>query len=551
MGCKQPRSNQNSLPVMKSTVSCLTLATVVGALVLTACGNRDANSAPKTEALAEQTPEQKFASTLKAAERGDAEAQYNLGSMYWNGEGVTKDLATAVEWYRKSAEQGSREAQLNLGWIYAYDYGFPTNTAEAAKWFRKAADQGDTEAQFHLGRMYENGAGVTQDLVQAANWYRKAAEGGGSDAQFNLGSMYAEGVGVTKDLTVAVEWYRKSAEQGSIKAQFNLGWMYASGDGVSKDLTKAFEWWKRAAEQGHESAQHNLGLMYANGTGVEKDEVLAYAWLNIAAVKGRSDSVSSRDMLEQKMTKQQLQEAQQLSSQWSKRQSIVRSGSSHLDTTAQSGTSTVQQKRGTGTVFVVSKAGHAVTNHHVVQGCTELRVEGRDGIAKLVTDDKVNDLALLQIPGQITATAPIAKEPQKIRQGEEVVVFGFPLNFVLSSGGNLTPGLISALTGLGNNTNQFQITAPIQPGSSGSPLLNKKGEVVGAVVMKLSDKEMAKATGSIGQNVNFAVSGQTLKTFLDTHKVDYRTTGLMSFDKSTADIADEARKWTTVVECWR
>ena len=122
---------------------------------------------------------------------------------------------------------------------------------------------------------------------------------------------------------------------------------------------------------------------------------------------------------------------------------------------------------------------------------------------------------------------------------------------MLSSGGNLTPGVVSALTGLGNNTNQIQITAPIQPGSSGSPVLNKKGEVVGVVSMKLSDAKMAKATGQIGQNMNFAVSGQTLKSFLDAHKVAYATGGFMFFNKSTADLADEAKKWTTVVECWK
>ena len=180
-----------------------------------------------------------------------------------------------------------------------------------------------------------------------------------------------------------------------------------------------------------------------------------------------------------------------------------------------------------------------------------MRIEGRDGVAKHVTEDAVNDLALVQIPGEVKAAASIANDPAKLRQGEDIVVFGFPLNSLLSSGGNLTPGVVSAMTGLGNNTNQIQITAPIQPGSSGSPVMNKKGEVVGVVSMKLSDSKMAKATGSIGQNVNFAVSGQTLRTFLDTHKVEYRSGGLLSFEKSTADLADEARKWTLVVECWK
>jgi S1-C subfamily serine protease len=138
-----------------------------------------------------------------------------------------------------------------------------------------------------------------------------------------------------------------------------------------------------------------------------------------------------------------------------------------------------------------------------------------------------------------------------LRQGEDVVVFGFPLNSVLSSGGNLTPGVVSALTGLGNNTNQIQITAPIQPGSSGSPVLNKKGAVIGVVSLKLSDSQMVTSTGSVGQNVNFAVNGQTLKTFLDMHKVTYNTGRLFSWEKTAADLADEARKWTMVIECWR
>ena len=151
----------------------------------------------------------------------------------------------------------------------------------------------------------------------------------------------------------------------------------------------------------------------------------------------------------------------------------------------------------------------------------------------------------------INDIAAITSDPAKLRQGDDIAVFGFPLNSVLSSGGNLTPGIISALTGLGNNPSQIQITAPIQPGSSGSPVLYKKGEVVGVVSMKLSDSKMAKATGQVGQNVNFAVSGQTLKSFLDAHKIDYAKGGYVSFDKSAADLADEAKKWTTVVECWK
>jgi S1-C subfamily serine protease len=178
-------------------------------------------------------------------------------------------------------------------------------------------------------------------------------------------------------------------------------------------------------------------------------------------------------------------------------------------------------------------------------------MSGREGVATVVASDAVNDLAFLKVSGSVNVAAVINSEPSKLRQGDEIVVFGFPLNSVLSSGGNLTLGIVSALTGLGNNSNQIQITAPIQPGSSGSPVMNTKGEVVGVVSMKLSDAKMAKATGQIAQNVNFAVGGQTLKSFLDAHKVEYATGGMLSFNKSTVDLADQARKWTTVVECWK
>ncbi len=356
------------------------------------------------------------------------------------------------------------------------------------------------------------------------------------------------------------EWSKLSEEEfaqeqqkamaGNADAQLRLGQMYFRGEGVPKDAAKAVEWFQKAAAQGNAGAQYVIGLMYGRGEGVSKDFVLAYAWLNLAAA-GNEHATEGRSIVEGQLSKSELAEAQRLSSAWKKDQILAREGRPASASTAPAATPGTLVKQQTGSLFVVSKTGHAITNQHVIQGCTELRIEGREGVAKKVTEDAVNDLALVQIPGEVKATAAIVTDPAKLRQGEDIVVFGFPLNAVLSSGGNLTPGVVSALTGLGNNTNQIQITAPIQPGSSGSPVLNKKGEVVGVVSMKLDDKKMVKATGQIGQNVNFAVSGQTLKTFLDTHKVEYRSGRLLSFEKSTADLADEARKWTLVVECWK
>jgi S1-C subfamily serine protease len=346
-----------------------------------------------------------------------------------------------------------------------------------------------------------------------------------------------------------VEWWQKAAIQGHAFAQLSLGQAYRDGEGVPKDAVKAVDWLEKSAAQGLTVSQMILGEVYADGNGVLADSVLAYAWMNLASGNGFDVADESRDRVARRMTTFELAEAQRLSSNWKEGQILVREGANK--STAGTTASGNLRKQGNGTIFVVSKAGHAITNQHVTTGCIELRIQGREGVAKLITEDAFNDLALVQIPTPVTDAATVASDPGQLRQGEDVVVFGFPLTSLLSSGGNLTPGVVSALTGLGNNTNQIQITAPIQPGSSGSPVLNKKGEVIGVVSLKLSDLKMVTATGSVGQNVNFAVSGQTLKTFLNTNKVTYSTGGFFSRDKSTADLADEARKWTMVIECWR
>jgi hypothetical protein len=109
------------------------------------------------------------------AEQGDTAAQYTLGFMYAEGEGVPQDDAEAVKWYRLAAEQGYAAAQSTLGFMYAEGRGVPQDYAEAVKWYRLAAEQGDADAQYNLGGMYAEGRGVPQDYVQAYMWFDLAA----------------------------------------------------------------------------------------------------------------------------------------------------------------------------------------------------------------------------------------------------------------------------------------------------------------------------------------------------------------------------------------
>ena len=112
------------------------------------------------------------------AEQGDATAQFGLGFMYAEGEGVLQDEKEAVKWYTKAAEQGSANAQFNLGVMYARGEGVLQDDKEAVKWYTKAAEQGYADAQNNLGAMYAIGEGVLQDNVYAHMWGNIASSNG-------------------------------------------------------------------------------------------------------------------------------------------------------------------------------------------------------------------------------------------------------------------------------------------------------------------------------------------------------------------------------------
>ena len=122
-------------------------------------------------------------SCLRAAEQGDADAQYNLGRMYQNGYGVAQDDAEAAKWFHKAAEQEHALGQNRLGLMYYYGQGVNKDYAEAAKWIRKIAEQGNVSGQYNLGFMYYYGQGVNKDYAEAAKWIRKAAARGHAGAK--------------------------------------------------------------------------------------------------------------------------------------------------------------------------------------------------------------------------------------------------------------------------------------------------------------------------------------------------------------------------------
>lgn len=521
------------------------LLTLIIALVV-GCSDSDITDKPKeanNPSVDAIKPKPDFLSLERQASAGDATAQNALGRLYSEG-------GRPLDWSRFSDKE--LDSIINKDWdsvslpnleYYAANE-VKKDAAKAVEWFRKAAEQGNADAQNYLGWAYANGQGVSKDLVKAVEWYRKAADQGNPHAQERLGWAYHEGTGVPKDAAKAAEWWGKAAEQNLAFAQNALGVLYDHGTGVPKDAAKAVEWYRKAANQGNSDAQHNLSISYWFGSGCPQDRVRTYMWANLAAAQGHAAAIKNRDLLDKRMTPDQIAEAQRLTREWKPGQSDVASGFSN-----KSGGEIA--KVGTATAFVVSDQGHLLSNHHVVSTCSQVRLAGSDKPLKLLPQDAANDLALLQMPDKPQAVA-VFRAANDLRQGESIVIYGYPLEGALAAGGNLSHGVVSALAGFGNNTSQIQVTAPVQPGNSGGPVLDGKGQVVGVVVQKLDAVKVAKLTGDVPQNVNFAINEATTRTFLDSNQVPYKTGKWWNLmGKNLEEVAAEARKYTVVVECWK
>ena len=206
-----------------------------------------------------------------------------------------------------------------------------------------------------------------------------------------------------------------------------------------------------------------------------------------------------------------------------------------------------------GTGFVVAD-GRVLTNNHVVAECGRLVVRNAAGTrvpGRVTATDRRRDLAIMTVANEVGPPLSFRDAPA-VRRGEGVVTYGFPLSGLLSSGPSLTTGNVNALAGLRDNPNNFQISAPVQPGNSGGPLLDSQGNVIGVVVSKLNAARTAEMTGGdIPQNVNFAVKGTEALAFLRSNGVQPRTAGSTGAEKRAFEIGEIANASTVYIECYR
>lgn len=164
---------------------------------------------------------------------------------------------------------------------------------------------------------------------------------------------------------------------------------------------------------------------------------------------------------------------------------------------------------GNGTGFFVNAAGELVTCYHVIEKATAIVVVVADGSphrAELLRASPATDLAVLAVdyrPSRYLTLAPSGRA----RPGDHVFTFGFPVMDVQGSEAKYTDGAISSLSGLGDEASMAQISIPVQPGNSGGPVVNDRGEVVGVVDAGADVKAFMEAAGTLPQNVNWAVRG--------------------------------------------
>jgi S1-C subfamily serine protease len=206
-----------------------------------------------------------------------------------------------------------------------------------------------------------------------------------------------------------------------------------------------------------------------------------------------------------------------------------------------------------GSGFIVAD-GRLLTNNHVIEGCA--RVTARNSRnetrpARVDAADPRRDLALLSVAPGFGPPLVFRASPA-VERGESVITYGFPLTGVLSSGPSLTTGSVSALSGLRDNPMHFQISAPVQPGNSGGPLLDAQSHVIGVVVSKLDAAEVARLTGGdIPQNVNFAIKGTEALAFLAQHGVDPTTAASSGPDQRASQTGEVAHPSTVFIQCFK
>lgn len=206
-----------------------------------------------------------------------------------------------------------------------------------------------------------------------------------------------------------------------------------------------------------------------------------------------------------------------------------------------------KSEKGQGTCFLISANGYLITNNHCIEGAKEITVKGIDGDfttkygATVVAADPSNDLALLKLGNKnIKFTTPsIGIRSSGVAQGEKVYALGFPKASAMGEEVKITEGIISAKSGVGGDISKFQISAAVNPGNSGGPLIDEQGNITGIICAK----------STIAESAGYAIKASYLETFLkNVDNFEYPNLVNTIKEKPFTDKVAEWKKYIYIVE---
>jgi S1-C subfamily serine protease len=268
--------------------------------------------------------------------------------------------------------------------------------------------------------------------------------------------------------------------------------------------------------------------------------VEAHKFFNLAAAQGLDAAEIMRKGVEPSMTSSQIAIAQRLASEFKPRKE---SNDSHL------GNPDVEfSLKASGTGFFISDDGYLITNNHVVKDAIKVRIVTSAGTfdAKVVQTDAANDLALLKVEGHFTAL-PITPS-RNVALGNTVATVGFPDPGLQGFSPKLAKGEIASLSGAEDDARYFQISVPVQPGNSGGALVDEHGNVVGIVAAKLNAAAALQSSGSLPENVNYAIKSSYLLSFLESVPgVQNKLKPPLTADRKFEDVVKSAQNAAVLV----
>ena len=194
-----------------------------------------------------------------------------------------------------------------------------------------------------------------------------------------------------------------------------------------------------------------------------------------------------------------------------------------------------------GTGFFVSRSGHIITNHHVVEECKAVKVsfKGNEVKASVLAVDRHNDLAILKTALNPNKVFPVSGKDAALL--DDIVIAGFPLGKDVSSAIKTSKGSVTSLAGYGDNYSEFQTDAALNQGNSGGPIMDQKGNVVGVAVAAYGKKEGV-------ESFNFGIKASTLKAFAQSNSLTFLPPN--SRDLSNSELGQLITNATLYLECW-